>query len=170
MINTPALLYVEDEENHTFLFRRSLRAEGLEGTLRTAPDADTAVNYLEGRDQYSDRREYPLPHVLLLDLHLPGASGLELLAWVRRKKSLPQPIVIMLTSSSSDNDIAAAYALGANGFVTKSVEPAGLAAFVAGLRTILFSKRAADGWLTFEGNQALPSEQNSQASLAFVRT
>ena len=66
--------------------------------------------------------ETPLPAVVLLDLKLPKVDGLEVLRQLRsHKRTRLQPVVI-LTSSSEEQDIAACYDLGANSYVRKPVD------------------------------------------------
>jgi two-component system response regulator len=63
------VLYVEDEENDAF--RMAFAGKRLESALRVVGDGRAAIEYLSGAGKYADRKEYPLPSVVLLDLNLP---------------------------------------------------------------------------------------------------
>ena len=82
---------------------------------------EEAVDYLSGLGKYSNRAEYPLPSLILLDIKMPGLDGLEVLRWVRSQPGLKTIRVVMLTTSSDIRDVNTAYQLGANSFLTKPV-------------------------------------------------
>src|SRR5206468_7103443 len=71
--------------------------------------------------KFANREKYPFPCLVLLDLKLPYVMGLEVLRWIRQQPGAALPVV-MLTASGEDADIAAAYELGANAFLTKPSE------------------------------------------------
>ena len=71
-----------------------------------------------GSMQFRKGQAFPLPGLVLLDLKLPFLPGFEVLRWIRQQAHLPTPVVV-LSSSESEADIAAAYKLGANGYVAK---------------------------------------------------
>lgn len=70
-----------------------------------------------------DREQHPLPVLILLDLKLPGMSGLELLRWLRQQKDLRRIPVLVLTSETDHGYIKAAYDAGANSYLLKSPAP-----------------------------------------------
>ena len=84
-------------------------------------DGDQAVAYLEGKGDYADRKQHPLPVVVLLDLKLPRRSGLEVLEWMRAQPDLRRIPVVVLTSSRESVDVNKAYDLGANSYLVKPV-------------------------------------------------
>ncbi|TML02303.1 MAG: response regulator, partial [Actinobacteria bacterium] len=69
----------------------------------------------------ADRTHFPLPVLILLDLHVPGRSGLELLTWLRQQPNLDRIPVVMLSGSSESEDIDRAFELGANSYLVKPV-------------------------------------------------
>jgi CheY-like chemotaxis protein len=114
------VLLVEDDENDALLLRRAFHRAHLTSLLNVVSDAEQAKAFLEGKAPFNKPDEYPAPSLLLLDLNLPGTSGLQLLEWLRKQpaplKDLP---VIILTSSRDTDDIDQAYALGANSYMAK---------------------------------------------------
>ncbi len=113
------LLIVEDEENDVFFLKDALRKAGILNPIQVVPDGRMALDYLSGAGQFEDRKTYPLPSVIFLDLKLPQINGLAVLEWIREQNSLPSMVVVVLTASSLDEDIERAYRLGANSYVVK---------------------------------------------------
>ena len=115
----PFVLIAEDGESDVELLRRSFRQAGLNVPLHVVADGEACIAYLSGTGQYSNRAEYPLPDLLLLDLKMPRTNGFEVLKWIREQPSLSTLRVVVLTSSGRIRDINLAYQLGANSFLTK---------------------------------------------------
>lgn len=127
------ILLVEDDPDDIVLIQRALSTANLVNPLRIVRDGDEAIAYLSGEGDFADRARYPLPSLLLLDLKLPGKSGLEVLEWVRQSpvhKLLP---VVILTSSAQSQDMNRAYALGVNSYLVKPVGFEGLLEMVKGI-------------------------------------
>jgi CheY-like chemotaxis protein len=114
------ILVAEDNDDHMVLTKIALRRiTGVQVTVIGVPDGAQALDYLNGRGDFADA---PLPDLFLLDLSIPKRSGLEVLQEVKDDRRLSQIPVIILSSSDRPEDVAAAYALGANSFVTKSAD------------------------------------------------
>jgi len=116
------ILLVEDEPDDEELTLLALREHNILNDVVVARDGVEALDYLFATGPYAGRDASVLPQVVLLDLKLPKLSGLQVLERVRadpRAKLLP---VVILTSSSEEEDIIASYKLGANSYVRKPVE------------------------------------------------
>ena len=113
------VLLVEDDVNDVFLIRRALAKAGITTALRVVGDPADAILYLKGEGQFTDRGQFPVPALMLLDLKLEGGTGFDVLRWVRQMSGIRRLPVIVLTSSSADRDINLAYDLGANSYVVK---------------------------------------------------
>jgi two-component system response regulator RegX3 len=98
------VLVVEDEPSYVEALRVSLQAEGFE--------VDAALDGRTGLERFHAAR----PGVILLDLMLPGISGLDVLRAVRKESDLP---VIVVSAKDGEADIVAALELGADDYVTK---------------------------------------------------
>lgn len=120
------ILLVEDKPTDVMLIQRAFDKAKLANPVQVVPDGDAAVDYLSGRGAYEDRRQFPLPILILLDLKLPRRSGLEVLQWLRSQESLRRIPVVMLTSSQQHRDVNAAYDFGVNSYLVKPVDFDGL--------------------------------------------
>jgi len=97
--------------------------EGLMELLGRAPNLQCVGAYASGEDAL---RELPnhKPKVVLMDINLPGMSGVECVA--RLKQSLPQSLVLMLTTYEESDLIFASLRAGASGYLLKNMHPAEL--------------------------------------------
>jgi CheY-like chemotaxis protein len=117
------ILYAEDEENDIVFFKHALKTLNLAHQLQSVLDGEGAVDYLAGKGSFANRERFPFPDLVLLDINMPKRSGLEVLEWIRLQpkfKSLP---VLILTSSSRDEDKHKALQLGADDFLLKPSDP-----------------------------------------------
>ena len=143
------ILQVEDDPNDVFLLKHAMKKAGVANPMQVATDGQQAIDYLKGADRFANRKEFPLPCLVLLDLKLPYVMGLEVLQWIRQQPEVDL-IVLILTASAEDADIAAAYRLGANAFLTKPSEANKL---------VEMAKAIKDFWLT---HNMLPQESLSK--------
>jgi CheY-like chemotaxis protein len=132
-MKTFCILQVEDTEEDVVLMEYAFREAGLENELRGVPHGQAAIDYLSGKAQFSDRRRFPLPGLILLDLKLPGIGGLDVLRWIRASSNHRTTPVIVLTSSGQESDIEESYQEGANAFITK---PSGIVELIELLRAM----------------------------------
>lgn len=116
------ILVIEDDSNDILLIERAFRKAQLNSQLRIVTNGDEAIAYLQRQEPYTDRKTYPLPSLILLDLKLPRRSGLEVLQWLRQQPELKHLVVVVLTSSQEHPDIKKAYDLGANSYLVKPVK------------------------------------------------
>jgi CheY-like chemotaxis protein len=129
-MTTQPVLLVEDDENDVFFMQRAFREAGILNPLKVACDGREAIDYLNGKGKFADRREWPLPCLVLMDLKLPYVLGLDVLKWIRTEPAFKSVIVVVLTSSKQDADIAKAYSLGANSYLVKPPDVHQLVAMV----------------------------------------
>jgi len=113
------ILIAEDEEDYVLLLKRAFAEAQIRNPILSVSTGKDTISYLTGDGKYSNREEYPLPDLLLLDLKLPGYSGLEILRWLRAQPGLAGLRVVVLTSSEQLKDVNDAYRLGANSFLMK---------------------------------------------------
>lgn len=123
-MNDTCILLVEDEENDIVLLKLSFQEAGIALPLRVVTDGQMAIDYLSGAQGFADRKEFPLPCLVLLDLKLPRQSGFEVLKWIREQPALKCLVVIVLSSAEHEQDVQQAYELGANSYVVKPMNVA----------------------------------------------
>jgi CheY-like chemotaxis protein len=117
MQHWPTILLVDDDADDVLLFRYALGESPLYAELRVVRDGLEAVKYLSGYGVFWNRAEFPMPGIVLLDLNMPGISGLKVLRWIRRQRSLCDLPVVVFTGS--EHGRAEAIAHGADIFVRK---------------------------------------------------
>ena len=121
-MRTDCILYVEDDADQSFLLRDAFRMAGVRHPLRIVADGQQAIAYLAGEGADGHGAENPAPCLVLMDLHLPGVSGLQVLEWIRAQASLTTLPVIIFSSSAEPGDVARAYRLRANSFIVKPTD------------------------------------------------
>ena len=115
------ILLVEDNPDHAELVLRNMEDFQVANRIFHVEDGEAALDYLHGRGSYADRQQYPLPHLLLLDLRLPKVDGLQVLKEVKETAGLQALPVVVLTTSEAERDLAMAYEYHANSYLTKPV-------------------------------------------------
>ena len=114
------ILLVEDDPGDVLMTREALEAidngDDAPSTLHVVGDGEAALAFLRNEAGFA---EAPRPDLVLLDLNLPRKDGHEVLAEVRSDESLRMIPVVVLTTSSSEEDIVRSYSLNANAHVTK---------------------------------------------------
>jgi len=114
------ILLAEDDVNDALLVERALSRADIQNPVMVVRDGQEAIDYLKGKGPFADRKNFPLPTLALLDIKMPKKNGLEVLEWVRHNggglKLLP---VIIMSSSSIQEDIDRAYQLGVNAYLVK---------------------------------------------------
>jgi len=113
------ILLVEDNEDDVFLMERALKSAGILNPVFVIEDGQRAIDYLAGAGEFGDRGRFPYPLVVFLDLKLPRKSGFDVLGWLRGSTDVPQPLVVVLSSSNSPQDIERVTTLGAARYAVK---------------------------------------------------
>ena len=136
------ILLVEDNPDDAELTRRVLRQDHIGNEVVVARDGLEALDYLFGEGEHAGRDVAQQPAVVLLDLKLPRVGGLELLQRLRADKRTRLLPVVVLTASSEESDLIESYALGANSYIRKPVQPDEFAKAVhtLGLYWLLFNE------------------------------
>ena len=116
------ILLVEDNLDHAELVMRNMEDFKVANIINHVEDGEAALDYLYGRGKFADRKQFPLPHLMLLDLRLPKIDGLEVLKEVKNDPFLRALPVVILTTSDAERDQVIAYEYHANSYITKPVD------------------------------------------------
>ena len=124
----PLVLVAEDSAHDRLIIEEAFREVGIAVTLRFVEDGEELLDYLTRRGRYGgDDCVAPWPAVVLLDINMPKINGHEAMRAIRADPLLRDLPVVALSTSDSPKQIAQAYAVGVNSFLTK---PARFPAFV----------------------------------------
>jgi CheY-like chemotaxis protein len=113
------ILLIEDNPADVRLTREALTEAKVLNTLHVMVDGVAALAFLRREGRYADS---PRPDLILLDLNLPKKDGREVLAEIKIDDALNLIPVVVLTTSSAEEDIMRTYKLHANAYVTKPVD------------------------------------------------
>lgn len=113
------ILLVEDNPGDVRLTQEALNEGRIANKLHVVNDGVEAIEFLSKTGKH---RNAIIPDLILLDLNLPKMNGLEVLEKIKSDPELKLIPVIVLTTSQSDNDVHASYAMHVNCFVSKPVE------------------------------------------------
>ena len=115
-----SLLVAEDNADDRFLLQTAFSMAEIEESLYFVTDGLQAIEFLKGAGKFKDRKVYPVPSMLLLDLMMPRVDGFEVLEWIKAQPLLRRLVVIIFTGSDLEADVNRAYDLGANGYLVKT--------------------------------------------------
>ena len=121
-MNDKIILLVEDNLDDVMLTRRALDKSNIANELVVARDGVEALDWLFFTGAHANRDTNLVPQIILLDLKLPKVDGTEVLRRLRadeRTRLLP---VVILTSSSEEQDLIKSYRLGCNSYIRKPVD------------------------------------------------
>lgn len=115
------ILLVEDDPHDVALTKRAFEKARIANPLHVVLDGIEALDFLFGTGAYQHRTYAALPQIILLDLNLPGKSGLEVLRRIKADKLTRDIAVVVLTASERDRDMAECRQLGVETYITKPV-------------------------------------------------
>ena len=93
------ILLVEDTDSDAALVSSAFDRAGIANPIHRVADGEQAVSYLQGIGTYADRKQHPLPAVILLDLNMPRFNGYQVMLWLRTQTELKRIPVVVLTES-----------------------------------------------------------------------
>ncbi|SRR6266498_1835371 len=124
------ILLVEDSPADILLTREAFEQNKIVNTVHVAEDGVQAMDFLHKRGAYASA---PRPDLILLDLNLPRKNGREVLAEIKADPELKKIPIVVLTTSSAEEDVLKAYNLNANCYVVK---PIGFDNFMEAMQSI----------------------------------
>jgi len=127
-MTSPDIFYVEDDQDYAFILEHAIREVKGDLTLSVVEDGQNAILKLEQLAESKHR-----PKLILLDLSLPGLSGLDVLKRIKQIPFLRHTPVVLFSTSDDPKDVMASYEFGANAYVTK---PSGYNNLINCVRTL----------------------------------
>jgi two-component system, response regulator len=115
------ILLVEDNPDDEELALRALKQHSILNDVVVVRDGAEALEFLFGTGAYAGRDATELPELVLLDLKLPKLNGIEVIEQLRNDPSTKRLPIVILTSSSEEEDIVTSYMQGANSYVRKPI-------------------------------------------------
>ncbi len=116
------MLLIEDDPDDELFMEMALKDSKIDCELAIARDGVEALEYLLGDGKPEGRGRGPLPTLILLDLNLPKMNGVELLRHIRSHEHTRIIPVVVMTSSSRDQDMIDCYSLSANSYIQKPID------------------------------------------------
>ncbi len=125
------ILLAEDNDSDIELTQLSIQQSGLDVDVHVVRDGEQCIAFLRRQAPYADA---PAPQLILLDLHMPRMSGMEVLDEINACPELWIYPVVVLTTSDDKTDIGEAYRRRCCGYIVK---PIGFAAFASAMHGLL---------------------------------
>ena len=110
------ILLVEDNPGDQQLTVEAFKGAKISNHLNVVSNGEEALRFLRNEAPYEDAVR---PDLMLLDLNMPKMDGRELLSHIKQDDDLKSIPVVIMTTSSAEEDIQESYALHANCYITK---------------------------------------------------
>jgi CheY-like chemotaxis protein len=120
------LLLADDDVDDREMTAEALRESRLANDLHFVGDGQELLDYLRREGAHAAPGASPRPALILLDLNMPRMDGREALAIIKQDPALKRIPIVILTTSTADEDICRTYDLGVNSYISKPVTFAGL--------------------------------------------
>ncbi len=115
------ILLVDDDPDDLHMTRRALEKNGFSREVYSVGDGEELLDFLRHTGKYAPPACPPTPALILLDLNMPKMDGREALAEIKADKNLHRIPVVVMTTSTAEQDILRAYDLGSNSFISKPI-------------------------------------------------
>lgn len=113
------ILFVEDDPNDFRIASQQLAKLNVANPTYCVRSAEELTRYLEGKGEYAYRDLYPFPGLIVMDMRLPGADGLQAQAFIRSTLKYRKIPIIVTSSAEQLRALRSAVMLGAQGFILK---------------------------------------------------
>jgi DNA-binding response OmpR family regulator len=119
MRETGTIFLVENDKDYLSAIDQAFRKANIRNPLKIARYGNEAILYLKGIGIYADRKTYPVPALIILDMTNPDGSSRSVLGWIREQEALAQIPVLVLTRAGQLEMVQDALDSGANCYVLK---------------------------------------------------
>ena len=133
-LTTMTILIADDDTDDRLFMEQALRQNEYSQSIHFVEDGEELMAYLRREGPYNEENA-PWPNLLILDLNMPRKNGFQALEEIKDDPQLRRLPVIVMTTSSADEDVVKTYNLGVNSFVTKPFNFNRLVEIVGTLKT-----------------------------------
>ncbi len=116
------VLIVDDSDSDIFFLLRAFARSGVKNPIQVVRTGSEAMAYLQGDGKYSDRTKFPLPCIVILDLHMPHPDGITILRWKQSRPEFNKVLFVALSNFDSTKSVSGAYEAGASTFLSKPLQ------------------------------------------------
>jgi CheY-like chemotaxis protein len=131
--NNMLILIADDDADDRMFLEQALRQNGYTHEIRSVENGEELLDYLNHRGAYTAATA-PRPTLLILDLNMPRMNGFQALAAIKESPSMRRLPVVVMSTSSADEDVVRSYNLGVNSFVIKPFNYNRLVEVIAALK------------------------------------
>ncbi|WP_246859196.1 response regulator [Spirosoma sp. KCTC 42546] len=133
-LTSMTILIADDDTDDRLFMDKALRQSGYTQNVQFVEDGEELMEYLRREGRYNEDNA-PWPNLLILDLNMPRKNGFQALNEIKDDPKLRRLPVVVMTTSSADEDVLKTYNLGVNSFVTKPFNFNRLVEMVGALKT-----------------------------------
>ena len=130
------IFLVENSTDHVFLLEQAFRRASLSHPMKVARYGNEAILYLKGVGIYSDRKNYPLPHIIIIDMTIADGSAMSVLGWIRRQPHFATVPILVLVQGKENKVVQDAFDKGANAYFLKRDDVDALAKVIQSLELV----------------------------------
>ncbi len=119
--NEVVILIAEDDEGHAALIIKNLERAGIKNSIIHFKDGQEILDFLFFKGD-GPHREMGGSYLLLLDIRMPRADGVEVLRQIKEDKELRKMPIIMVTTTDDPKEVEKCHDMGCSNYVTKPVD------------------------------------------------
>jgi CheY-like chemotaxis protein len=127
------ILLAEDDPGDIDKVNEAVARDGIPAQFFLVNDGQEVLDYLRGEGEFGEREKFPFPDLIVLNVHMPQMSGLDVLKWLKEHPNCSHVPTVMLSASADEDHIEEAYRLGVNSYLRK---PSTVEAMTKVLRTL----------------------------------
>lgn len=116
------ILVADDDLEDCEMLKEAVSESKLLNKLSFVHDGEDLLDYLRQTGKFQDKKQFPTPGFIFLDLNMPKKDGREALKEIKANSKLRKIPIVVLTTSQAEEDIFRSYDLGVNSFITKPVD------------------------------------------------
>ncbi|PIU40876.1 MAG: two-component system response regulator [Candidatus Omnitrophica bacterium CG07_land_8_20_14_0_80_42_15] len=116
------ILLAEDNEADVKITLRAFSGSKFKNNIYVVKNGQEVLDFIYNCGKYQDRYRFPAPHLVILDINMPGVDGFGVLEKLKKDPKYNFIPIIMLTSSKDENDVLRSYKSGANSFIQKPLD------------------------------------------------